>query len=103
MTICKPYKAIQRAVMDDSVRVQNKNIFAAACADTGIVSSRKTKIFLVLHHANLRIVIANKFNGVVNGPVIRDYYFEVRLMGSIVNGTQAVSDYPKVIPANNDD
>jgi hypothetical protein len=89
--------------VEDGIRVQNKNIFAAACTNACIVAPSKTEILLVLHNADLRIVVANKFNGIVNGTVVRDYDFEVRRMRPIVNRTQAITDYPEIVPTDNYD
>src|SRR5882757_214573 len=62
VAICKFYESIQRAIVNDSVRIQNKNIFAVTCANTCVISASKAEILLVLHDPDLRIPIAHKFN-----------------------------------------
>src|SRR5712664_3129980 len=103
MATCKLYKFVQRTIMNDRVRIQDEDVFAAARANAGIIAPGKTKILLVLNNSYFRIVLSNELDGAVDRAVIRHDDLEVFRVSALVNRAQAIANHAEVVPANNYD
>src|SRR6266852_953129 len=95
--------AVEGAVMDDCVWIQDENIFSFGYTNASVVPFREAQIHAVFNGADSWKILPNKLNRPIGGAVVGDNHFKIDRKCPLIDRSQTIADHLAIVPADNND